>query len=415
MRALFDVWFTPPMVDLTRTAASPPVGTSELFQILRDGVPRTRAELAALTGAARSTIGVRLDALADIGLIGPVETAASTGGRPPAQIALRSTSRLVIAADLGASHGRVAVTDLVAAPLATREARIDIAAGPVPTLTWLVQAIDELLSEVGRSRDDVIAIGIGVPGPVEFSTGRPANPPIMPGWDGFDVPGWLRQHVSAHVLLDNDVNIAALGEREHGWPNVDHLLFVKVATGIGSGIVSEGRLQRGAQGTAGDIGHVRVSRAGDMPCHCGNTGCLEAVASGPAIARSLRAKGHDVHTSADVIDLVTRSDLDAIGAVRQAGRDIGEVLATCVSLMNPSVIVLGGSITQAGEHLLAGVREVVYSRSMPLATEHLVIAPSRAGGIAALQGAAALAIGYALSPAGVDELVAYAEGRELVS
>jgi len=403
------------MVDLTRTAASPPVGTSELFQILRDGVPRTRAELAALTGAARSTIGVRLDALADIGLIGPVETAASTGGRPPAQIALRSTSRLVIAADLGASHGRVAVTDLVAAPLATREAHIDIAAGPVPTLTWLVEAIDELLSEVGRARDDVIAIGIGVPGPVEFSTGRPANPPIMPGWDGFDVPGWLRQHVSAHVLLDNDVNIAALGEREHGWPNVDHLLFVKVATGIGSGIVSEGRLQRGAQGTAGDIGHVRVSRAGDVPCHCGNTGCLEAVASGPAIARSLRAKGHDVHTSADVIDLVTRSDLDAIGAVRQAGRDIGEVLATCVSLMNPSVIVLGGSITQAGEHLLAGVREVVYSRSMPLATEHLVIAPSRAGGIAALQGAAALAIGYALSPAGVDELVAYAEGRELVS
>lgn len=403
------------MVDLNRTAASPPVGTSELFQILRDGVPRTRAELAALTGLARSTIGVRLDSLIDIGLVGAVDTAVSTGGRPPAQVALKPRARLVIAADLGASHGRVAVTDLVAAPLATREARIDIAAGPVPTLSWLVETIDDLLAEVGRSRQDVIAIGIGVPGPVEFSTGRPANPPIMPGWDGFDVPSWLRQHIAAHVLLDNDVNIAALGEREHGWPEVDHLLFVKVATGIGSGIVSEGRLQRGAQGTAGDIGHVRVSRAGDVPCHCGNTGCLEAVASGPAIARALRAKGHDVHTGADVIDLVNRSDLDAIYAVRQAGRDIGEVLATCISLINPSVIALGGSITQAGEHLLAGVREVVYSRSMPLASEHLVIVQSRAGSLAALQGAAALAIGYALSPAGVDELVAFAEGRELVS
>lgn len=403
------------MVDLTRTAASPPVGASELFQILRDGVPRTRADLAALTGLARSTIGVRLDALIEVGLVGPVDTAASTGGRPPAQVALKPRARLVVAADLGASHGRVAVTDLVAAPLASREARIDIAAGPVPTLTWLVETIDELLDEVGRARDDVIAIGIGVPGPVEFSTGRPANPPIMPGWDGFDVPGWLRAHIAAHVLVDNDVNIAALGEREHGWPDVDHLLFVKVATGIGSGIVSDGELQRGAQGTAGDIGHVRVSRAGDVPCHCGNTGCLEAVASGPAIARALRAKGHDVHSSADVLDLVNRSDLDAIYAVRQAGRDIGEVLATCVSLMNPSVIALGGSITQAGEHLLAGVREVVYSRSMPLATEHLVIAQSRAGSVAALQGAAALAIGYALSPAGVDELVSYAEGRQLVS
>ncbi|QCR43998.1 sugar kinase [Curtobacterium sp. SGAir0471] len=403
------------MVDFTRTAASPPVGASELFQILRDGVPRTRAELAALTGLARSTIAVRLDALVDVGLVGPVETAASTGGRPPAQVALLPRARLVVAADLGASHGRVAVTDLVGAPLATREAAIDIAAGPIPTLTWLVETVDALLDEVGRARDDVVAMGIGVPGPVEFSTGRPANPPIMPGWDGFDVPGWLRGHLSAHVLLDNDVNIAALGERAHGWPDVDHLLFVKVATGIGSGIVSDGQLRRGAQGTAGDIGHVRVSRAGDMPCHCGNTGCLEAVASGPAIARALRAKGHDVHTSGDVIALVERSELDAIGAVRQAGRDIGEVLATCVSLVNPSVIALGGSITRAGEHLLAGVREVVYARSMPLATEHLVIAQSRAGSVAALQGAAALAIGYALSPAGVDELVAVAERRALVS
>jgi len=415
LRVAFDVCFTPDMVDLTRTAASPPVGTSELFQILRDGVPRTRAELAALTGLARSTIGVRLDALIEVGLVGPVDTAASTGGRPPAQVALMPRARLVVAADLGASHGRVAVTDLVGAPLASRDARIDIAAGPVPTLSWLVETVDALLDEVGRAREDVIAIGIGVPGPVEFSTGRPANPPIMPGWDGFDVPGWLRAHIAAHVLLDNDVNIAALGERQHGWPDVDHLLFVKVATGIGSGIVSDGELQRGAQGTAGDIGHVRVSRAGDVPCHCGNTGCLEAVASGPAIARALRAKGHDAQTGADVIDLVNRSDLDAIYAVRQAGRDLGEVLATCVSLMNPSVIALGGSITQAGEHLLAGVREVVYSRSMPLATEHLVIAQSRAGSVAALQGAAALAIGYALSPAGIDELVAYAERRQLVS
>ncbi|WIE63941.1 ROK family transcriptional regulator [Curtobacterium sp. MCLR17_036] len=403
------------MVDLTRTAASPPVGTSELFQILRDGVPRTRAELASLTGLARSTIGVRLDALVDVGLVGPVDTAVSTGGRPPAQVALRPRARLVVAADLGASHGRVAVTDLVGAPLASRQARIDIAAGPVPTLTWLVSTIDDLLGEVGHSRHDVVAIGIGVPGPVEFSTGRPANPPIMPGWDGFDVPAWLRQHIAAHVLLDNDVNIAALGERQHGWPDVDHLLFVKVATGIGSGIVSEGRLQRGAQGTAGDIGHVRVARAGDAPCRCGNTGCLEAVASGPAIARGLRAAGHDVHSSADVLDLVNRGDLDAIAAVRQAGRDIGEVLATCVSLINPSVIALGGSITQAGEHLLAGVREVVYSRSMPLATEHLVIAQSRSGSLAALQGAAALAIGYALSPTGVDALVTVADGRQLVS
>jgi predicted NBD/HSP70 family sugar kinase len=402
------------MVDLTRAAAPPTVGASELFQILRDGTARTRAELAAMTGLSRSTVSVRLDALLELGLVGPVETAASTGGRPPAQVALVPTARIVVAADIGASHGKVAITDLIGRRLATAEAKIQIGTGPVPILEWLIDRVDALLAEIGRYREDVVAIGIGLPGPVEFSTGRPANPPIMRGWDGFDVPGWIRRFIDAHVLVDNDVNIAALGEREHAWQDVDHLLFVKVATGIGSGIVSEGRLQRGAQGTAGDIGHVRVSRAGDVPCHCGNTGCLEAVASGPAIARSLRARGHDVTTSEDILDLVSRSDIDAIGAVRQAGRDIGEVLATCISLMNPAVIALGGSMAQVGEHLLAGVREVVYSRSMPLATEHLVIAQSRAGSAAALHGASALAIDYALSPAGIDGMVAESEDRRLV-
>ncbi|WP_083528000.1 ROK family transcriptional regulator [Curtobacterium ammoniigenes] len=402
------------MAEGMRSGGIPAVGTSELFQILRDGVPRTRAELAAMTGLARSTVGVRLDTLTEIGLVGAAETAVSTGGRPPVQVALLPQARLIAAADIGASHARVAMTDLSGSPLAAADARLDIADGPERVLTWLVGAIDGMLADIDRTRADIAAVGIGLPGPVEFSTGRPANPPIMPGWDGFDVPAWLRAHIPAHVLVDNDVNIAALGEREHGWPDVDHLLFVKVATGIGSGIVSEGRLQRGAQGTAGDIGHVRVASAGDTPCRCGNTGCLEAVASAPAIARALRAAGHDVASSDDVIALVARGDIDAIGAVRQAGRMIGEVLATCVSLINPSVIAVGGSVTRAGEHLLAGVREVVYARSMPLATEHLIIAQSRAGAGAALAGAAALAIDYALSPAGVDEMVATLEDRRLV-
>ena len=403
------------MGDGTRGAGALTAGTSELFQILRDGVPRTRGELAALTGLARSTVGVRLDALAVAGLIGPAEAALSTGGRPPAQVAMRPTARLIAAADIGASHAHLAITDLRGSILVETSARLDIATGPEAVLTWLLRSIDELLLGIERPRDDIVAVGIGLPGPVEFSTGRPANPPIMPGWDGFDVRGWLRPHLGAQVLVDNDVNIAALGERQQGWPEVDHLLFVKVATGLGSGIVSEGHLQRGAQGTAGDIGHVRVAGAGATPCHCGNTGCLEAVASAPAIARALRAKGHDVQSSDDLIRLVERSEIDAIGAVRQAGRMIGEVLATCVSLINPSVIVLGGSVSRAGEHLLAGVREVVYARSMPLATEHLVIAPSRAGAAAALAGAAVLAIDYALSPEGVGAMVTELEERRLVA
>ncbi len=232
----------------------------------------------------------------------------------------------------------------------------------------------------------------------------PINPPIMPGWDRFDVPSFVQQHLEVPVLVDNDVNIMALGEQAYAWPQTEHLIFVKVATGVGSGVISSGRLQRGAQGIAGDIGHVQIARGAGVPCHCGNRGCLEAMASGPAIASALRRGGVEVATPQEVVDLVKQGNIDAIQAVRQAGRDIGEVLTACVSLMNPSVIAIGGSMAQAGEHLIAGVREIVYTRSMPLATGHLSIVQSSAGANAAVLGASMLAIHHALSPENIDAM-----------
>ncbi|MGO2470273.1 MAG: ROK family transcriptional regulator [Microbacterium gubbeenense] len=372
-----------------------------LFQLLRDGAPRTRAELAKSTGLARSTIAARVDMLMSMGLVAPVADGVSTGGRPPSQFALNPAARLVIAADLGASHATVAITDLTGAILAEHSDNIAISDGPVTVLTWLVENAARMLDDAGRAASDIAAVGIGLPGPVEFSTGQPVNPPIMPGWDRFDVPGWVRQHFDAPVLVDNDVNISALGERAVAWPVREHLLFVKVATGIGAGIVSEGRLQRGAQGIAGDVGHVRIARGADIPCTCGNSGCLEALASGPALARTLRDQGLDAQTGSDVVDLVKSGNLTAIQAVRQAGRDIGEMLTVAVSLLNPSVIVIGGSMARVGEHLIAGVREIVYTRSTPLATEHLSVAQSSVGSHAAVVGASLLAVQYALSPEGI--------------
>ncbi|HWR85931.1 MAG TPA: ROK family protein, partial [Rhodoglobus sp.] len=290
------------------------------------------------------------------------------------------------------------ITDLSGTMLVQRSGVIDIADGPETVLAWLVDAGLAMLDDIGRDRGDLLAVGIGLPGPVQHSSGQPINPPIMPGWDRFDVPGWVQQHLEVPVLVDNDVNIMALGERAVAWPGTEHLVFVKVATGIGSGIISGGVLQRGAQGIAGDIGHVQIPRASGIACHCGNRGCLEAIASGPAIASALRATGVEVETGRQVVELVKRGNLDAIQAVRQAGRDIGEVLTACVSLVNPSVIAIGGSMAQAGEHLIAGVREVVYTRSMPLATEHLSIVQSAAGADAAVIGASMLAIHHAMSP-----------------
>lgn len=339
-----------------------------------------------------------------LGLITPVDDARSTGGRPSSQFALNPTARLVLAADLGASHATLAVTDLAGTRLGEKHDAIDIADGPEKVLTWLVNTGRELLTQIGRDQTDLIAIGIGLPGPVHHSSGQPINPPIMPGWDRFDVPGWVQQHLEVPVLVDNDVNIMALGERAYAWPRAEHLIFVKVATGIGSGVISGGRLQRGAQGIAGDIGHVQIARGVGVPCHCGNRGCLEAMASGPAIASALRHNGIEVESGQQVVELVKRGNIEAIQAIRQAGRDIGEVLTACVSLINPSVIAIGGSMAQAGEHLIAGVREVVYTRSMPLATEHLSIVQSSAGSNAAVIGASMLAIHHALSPENIDAI-----------
>ena len=228
----------------------------------------------------------------------------------------------------------------------------------------------------------------------------------MPGWDRFDVPGYVQRTFDVPVLVDNDVNILALGEQATSWPRVDDLVFVKVSTGIGAGIIAGGQLQRGAQGSAGDMGHVQVPMSAGSGREPGDERDLEALASGSALAVALRAEGHDVHSASDVVDLARAGNAAAIEATRQAGRDVGEVLATVVNLLNPSIIVLGGSIARAGEHLLAGVREVVYRRSIPLATQHLAIVQSQAGDRAAVLGAAIMVAREVLSPANVDRYVA---------
>ncbi|WP_345216947.1 ROK family transcriptional regulator [Georgenia halophila] len=389
----------------TATTLPRPNGAGELLQLLLDGQPRTRAEIAARTGQSRSTIASRLESLLAAGLVAPTGEASSTGGRPPATFAFNPAAWLVLAVDLGAVHARLALTDLAGSVLAEAEEPMVIADGPEPVLERVVALGRGLLTDSGRG-EDLVAVGVGLPGPVEHSTGRPVSPPIMPGWDGYDVPAHLGESFAVPVLVDNDVNLMALGEHDAVWPGVQDLLFVKVATGIGAGVISDGKLRRGAQGGAGDLGHIAVPHVSDAACRCGNVGCLEAVASGRAVADRLRATGLDVHDGRELVTLVRAGNLEATKAVREAGREIGAVLAACVNLLNPSVIVIGGLVAEAGEHLLAGIREVVYRRSLPLATQHLRLVPSRTGGRSGVLGAAAMASQHVLSPAAIDAGIA---------
>jgi predicted NBD/HSP70 family sugar kinase len=390
------VWV--PWLDVAVHAAT------DVFALLRDGRAWTRAELAQTTGLARSTVAARVDELMRLGLVAP-RGGTSTGGRPPSLFTLNHRARVVAGADVGASHVGIVIADLSGEVLDRASAQLDVAEGPEAVLSWVCGSITALLERQGRAPEELAAVGIGLPGPVEHSSGRPINPPIMPGWDRYDVPGRVQQDHSVPVLIDNDVNIMALGERRTVFPGVQDLVFVKVATGIGSGLISGGMLQRGAQGTAGDLGHVRVPRADDIECRCGNTGCLEAVASGPALAAALTQAGVPAPTPQDVVDLVRAGDVSAVQVVRQAGRDLGDVLATVVNLFNPAVVVIGGRMAGAGEHLLAGIREIVYQRSMPLATEHLRVVPSALAGSAALDGAVAMAVEHVLSPEQIESAV----------
>ena len=378
---------------------TPTTGAGDLFQVFRDGRARTRAELVQETGLARTTVVVRVAALADAGLLVPAGVAASSGGRPPSRFVFDPRARFIVGIDLGATHGTVGLTDLHGDVIAQQQHSLDIASGPDEILALVLDSAATLIAEAGVEPTSLIGIGVGVPGPVEHSTGRPIRPPIMPGWDGFDIPAFVRRRFDVPVLVDNDVDLLALGERATTWPDVDDLLFIKVSTGVGAGIISGGMLQRGARGSAGDLGHVQVPHGRDE-------NDLEATASGPAIARDLSAATGEVVDPANVVDRIREGDPSAIAAARDAGRAIGEVTAICVSMLNPSTVVVGGRLGVHVQEIIAGIREVVYRRSIPLATQHLSIVPAQGGVDAGVRGAALMVIEDRLAPASIDAVIA---------
>ncbi|HYC82414.1 MAG TPA: ROK family protein [Solirubrobacterales bacterium] len=364
-----------------------------MLKLIRADDGATRADLARRTGLARSTITQRIEQLQSLGLLKEMGGRPSTGGRPPMKLAFNEDAALVLAADLGATHSRLAVTNLGGRVLAEDRGDIEIAAGPETVLHWVEQRFAGLLAEAGAGQGPVAGIGIGVPGPVEHLTGMARNPPIMPGWDGFPIPERLSSSFGVPVLVDNDVNIMALGEHWANWRQVEHLMFVKVGTGIGCGIIVGGQVHRGADGAAGDLGHVRIpvdDEDEDVICSCGNVNCLEALAGGGAMARRLGAEGIEVPDSRALVELARGGLPAAVQLIRHSGRLIGEVLAAAVNFYNPSVIVIGGDVAGAQEQLLASVREVVYQRSLPLATRHLRILRSPLGDRAGVVGAAAM-------------------------
>jgi predicted NBD/HSP70 family sugar kinase len=315
---------------------------------------------------------------------------------------------VVLAADLGAAHAKIALCDLLGRPLAEAVHDLRLADGPQPVLRWVEQRWREMLGAAGVASGQVLGLGVCVPGPVDVATGRIVqHTPVMPGWQDCPFRDHLERQFGVACVVDNDANAMAFGEYHTEWPTASPMLFVKVATGIGAGMVVDGRLLRGADSGEGDIGHVRISSPDDGPlCVCGARGCLAASASGRALARVLREQGEDVPDSRSVVDLALTGHAGATRLVREAGLMIGDVLATAVSLLNPRILVLGGDLVLVQDLFVGAVRERLYQRTQPQAAHGLRVEASRLGDRAGVVGAARLALEEVLSAEAVDRALA---------
>ncbi|MEI3845746.1 MULTISPECIES: ROK family protein [unclassified Microbacterium] len=358
-----------------------------IVNMVRTGEAATRPEIGRVTGLGRGVVTQRVDHAIEMGYLADGDFGPSSGGRAPRTLRFRGDAGRIVVCALGALHIHVGVAHLDGDVIEQAHSAWDIASGPAETLDKALSMIDEVLSRTGDL--PVWGIAVGVPGPVDFESGRPVAPPIMPGWNGFDVRRRFEQRYDAPVWVDNDVNLLTFGERARRGDETLDLIYCKIGTGIGAGLLSHGRIHRGANGAAGDIGHVRVHDS-DLACRCGKVGCLEAVAGGWALVRDAAAEIEAGATGAlasavregaeltpERISIAAEDgDALAIRLIQRCARVVGESIAALVNMFNPSVIVVGGAVAGAGELLLAEVRQRVYELSLPLATRDLTIAQS---------------------------------------
>jgi glucokinase-like ROK family protein len=370
----------------------------------------TKADLVTYTDYSRTKITSCIESLVKKKILVADKATEYSGGRRSKIFRLNEKLALVAGFDIGATSIDVALADFAGHVLAHLAEPASIKDGPIKILGHCCSLLEKLLEANGLSPEKLSGIGIGVPGPVDFAAGTVVSPPIMPGWDCYPIIQTVQQWFpSANVVVDNDVNVMALGELSLGAAQgVDNLIFVKIGTGIGAGIICEGKIYRGSNGCAGDIGHICVNKSGPI-CHCGNHGCLETVAGGPAIAEQalLAAQGGkspillehyerngQILRAEDVGEAAREGDAVAIEAIRDSGQSVGDVLATLVNFYNPDMIVIGGGVSNLGNLLLSSIRQAVFSRSLPLATRDLQIVFSAIGADAGIVGAVSLALNY---------------------
>ncbi|GAB3855396.1 ROK family transcriptional regulator [Nocardioides maradonensis] len=374
----------------------------DLLDLVRRGRATTRADLRRVTGMSRTALVARLSQLTDAGLVIAGAELASTGGRPPGSLVFNASAGVVLAAAIGRSRSQVGVFDLLGTLLATSSVDHEVGAGPDDVMPGVATQLRGLL----RGKPPVLGVGVSLPGTVDPVHGQSVDTPVMAGWDGVALAPYLAKVAAGPLLLANDADTLARSEFLGHAATYDDLLVVKASTGLGLGILAGGRIIEGSRGGAGDIGHTKVDAAAGRVCRCGDVGCLETIAGGWALVAALGKERDDVHHVRELVALANHGDAEAKQLLRESGRQLGEVLAVAVNLLNPQAIVLGGDMAAAFDVYAAGVRETLYARSTALATRELQVLPSTFGDRAGLVGCAAMALDRVLSPAAVDARLA---------
>jgi len=370
-----------------------------VIHALRDEGLISRAEIARRTGLSRSTVSSLVSELQADGLVierpEPAAAHGDQGGRPPILLSFDASAGVAVGIDFDHHHMRVAVSDLSSRILAERERELDTDHAAHEGLDAAAELVAELLAEAGVDEARVIGAGMCLPGPVHRPTGVVGSTAILPGWVGVAAAEEMRRRLDLPILVDNDANLAALAEAAFGaGRDAKDLVYLMISSGIGAGLVLNGRLYRGAEGLAGELGHVLVDAEGPV-CRCGNRGCLETVAGTDALAELLRRSHGDGLDGRAIVRMAREGDLGCRRVIADAGRAIGKAAAMLVNVLNPELLIVGGDLSDAGELLLDGVRESLERSALPTAVQAAKVVAGSLGDRAEVLGAIALVLSEA--------------------
>ncbi|MET7641015.1 ROK family transcriptional regulator [Streptomyces sp. NPDC005438] len=350
----------------------------------------TQAEIARTTGLSAATVSNIVRELKDGGTVQVTPT--SAGGRRARSVSLSGDAGIVVGVDFGHSHLRIALGNLAHQVLAEESEPFDVDSSADQGFDRAEQLVQRLLAAYDISPRKVIGVGLGVPGPIDMESGALGSTAILPGWTGVNPAKEMGKRLGVPVHVDNDANLGALGEQVWGsGQGSDDLAYIKVASGVGAGLVINGQIYRGPGGTAGEIGHITLDESGPV-CRCGNRGCLETFTAARYVLPLLRSSHGDGLTMVGMVDLANEGDPGCRRVIADIGRHIGSGVANLCNLLNPRRVVLGGDLAEAGDLVLDPVRDSVARYAIPSAARQLTVVSGALGGRAEVLGALALVL-----------------------